>query len=98
MPVHDADIDQSKVISYYEDYDEQSRLTKGAGLLEFLRMREIIGRFASSPPGVVLDVGGRPSTYSLWLASLGYEVHLIDQFLSTWSRPARPRLLSRIIH
>ena len=78
MPVHDADIDQSKVISYYEDYDEQSRLTKGAGLLEFLRMREIIGRFASSPPGVVLDVGGGPGTYSLWLASLGYEVHLID--------------------
>ena len=78
MPVHDADIDQSKVISYYEDYDEQSRLTKGAGLLEFLRMREIIGRFASSPPGVVLDMGGGPGTDSLWLASLGYEVHLID--------------------
>lgn len=71
MPVHDADIDQSKVISYYEDYDERSRLTQGAELLEFLRLREIIGRFASPPPGVVLDVGGGPGTYSHWLASLG---------------------------
>ena len=78
MPVHDADIDQSKVISYYEDYDEQSRLTKGSGLLEFFRMQEIIGRFGSPPPRVVLDVGGGPGTYSRWLASLGYEAHLID--------------------
>ena len=66
------------MLSYYEEFDERSRLTKGAGLLEFFRMQDIIGRFASPPPGAVLDVGGGPGTYSCWLASLGYEVHLVD--------------------
>jgi ubiquinone/menaquinone biosynthesis C-methylase UbiE len=41
-------------------------------------MQEIVRRFASPPPGVVLDVGGGPGRYSCWLAKLGYEVHLID--------------------
>ena len=74
----DANSNGSDVLSYYEGFDENSRLTRGAGLLEFLRMQEIIGRFASPPPGVVLDVGGGPGRYSCWLASIGYEVHLID--------------------
>ena len=29
-------------------------------------------------PQKVLDVGGSPGVYSLWLASLGHEVRLID--------------------
>ena len=41
-------------------------------------MQEIVRRFASPPPGVVLDVGGGPGRYSCWLAGLGYEAHLID--------------------
>ena len=78
MSDRDANSDNSNFLSYYEGFDERARLTKGAGLLEFFRMQEIIGRFASPPPGVVLDVGGGPGRYSCWLASIGYEVHLID--------------------
>ena len=78
MSERNSDVDESKIFSYYEDFDERSRLTKGAGLLEFFRMQEIIGRYASAPPGVVLDVGGGPGRYSCWLARIGYEVHLID--------------------
>ena len=70
--------DQSEILSYYERFDEASRLGRGAGLLEFARMQELIGRFLPSPPGVVLDVGGGPGRYACWLASQGYEVHLID--------------------
>lgn len=70
--------DESEMLSYYEGFDEASRLERGSGLLEFVRMQELIRRFLPSPPGVVLDVGGGPGRYSCWLASNGYEVHLID--------------------
>ena len=70
--------DSCEILSYYEDQDEASRLTKGAGLLEFVRMKEIIRRFLPAPPGVVLDVGGGPGRYACWLALCGYQVHLID--------------------
>ena len=70
--------DESKILSYYERFDEADRLARGSGLLEYARMRELIQRFLPSPPGVVLDVGGGPGRYSCWLAEIGYEVHLID--------------------
>ena len=31
-----------------------------------------------APPAVVLDVGGGPGAYAVWLAGLGYEVALVD--------------------
>ena len=70
--------DGCEIRTYYEDQDEASRLAKGAGLLEFVRMKEIIRRFLPAPPGVVLDVGGGPGRYACWLARCGYQVHLID--------------------
>ena len=70
--------DQSEILSYYEQFDEQGRLGRGGGLLEFARMQELIRRFLPSPPGDVLDVGGGPGRYACWLARKGYEVHLID--------------------
>jgi len=66
------------ILSYYENYDEQGRLGRGSGALEFARMRDLIGRFLAPPPGVVLDVGGGPGRYACWLAARGYQVHLID--------------------
>lgn len=67
-----------EILSYYEGIDEAGRLGRGAGLLEFARMQELIGRFLPAPPGVVLDVGGGPGRYACWLAGLAYEVHLVD--------------------
>ncbi len=48
------------------------------GLLEFARTQEILRRELPPPPAVVLDVGGGPGAYALWLAREGYEVHLVD--------------------
>ena len=76
-----APIEHGEVISYYEHFDEESRLTRGSGLLEFARMQELIRRFLPPPPGVVLDVGGGPGRYSCWLARSGYEVHHVDPVL-----------------
>ena len=73
-----APSDDSYIISYYERFDEASRLARGSGLLEVARMQELMQRFLPPPPGVVLDVGGGPGRYSCWLAENGYEVHLVD--------------------
>jgi GrpB-like predicted nucleotidyltransferase (UPF0157 family)/ubiquinone/menaquinone biosynthesis C-methylase UbiE len=66
------------VRAYYERYEEETRLAGGSSQLEFERTKEILARHLPSPPVRVLDVGGAAGAYSLWLASLGYEVHLVD--------------------
>lgn len=67
-----------KLQRYYEQHDESSRLKTGEGQLEFVRTQQIIQRFLPAPSAKILDVGGGSGIYALWLAQLGYEVHLID--------------------
>ena len=67
-----------EVISYYEQFPEESRLMSGPFRLEFERTKEIVSRVLPKPPSVVVDVGGAAGTYSSWLSALGYEVHLVD--------------------
>jgi ubiquinone/menaquinone biosynthesis C-methylase UbiE len=69
---------RDKLKSYYEGFDEEHRLLQGIGQLEYARTQEIILRYLIPPPAVIYDVGGAAGIYSCWLASLGYEVHLID--------------------
>ncbi len=71
-------INAIEVRSYYDAYAEESRLAEGASQLEFERTREILVRHLPPPPARILDVGGAAGAYSLWLASLGHEVHLVD--------------------
>ena len=78
MAETETPFEHTEVLSYYDAFDEEGRLARGAGLLEFVRMQELIRRFTPSPPRVVLDVGGGPGRYSCWLARSGYEVHLVD--------------------
>ena len=73
-----ASTDLREMFAYYAGFDEAARLTKGDGLLEFVRMQELIRRFLASPPKVVLDIGGGPGKYACWLARNGYQVHLVD--------------------
>lgn len=70
--------EERDLFSYYESYDEEGRLARASGALEFARVQELIGRFLAPPPRVVLDVGGGPGRYACWLAARGYEVHLLD--------------------
>lgn len=64
--------------AHYALGDEESRLSHGVGLLEFERTKEVILRYLPAPPATVADIGGGPGAYSLWLASLGYEVEHRD--------------------
>jgi SAM-dependent methyltransferase len=67
-----------EVLAYYEQFAEESRLSTGAFKLEFARTKEILERVLPAPPARIIDVGGAAGTYSAWLASLGYGVHLVD--------------------
>ncbi len=66
------------ILSHYQQVDEDSRLHTGWFQLEFARTQELILRCIKPAPAMVLDVGGGSGVYSAWLASLGYEVHLLD--------------------
>ncbi len=69
-----------EIIQHYEeDYDEAERLFEGGwGQVEWLRTKELIGRFIPEVPAKIIDIGGGPGVYAEWLTELGYEVHLID--------------------
>jgi SAM-dependent methyltransferase len=70
----------TQIDSWYSDsYNEIDRLSINAiGRLELERTKELLLRFLPPAPARVLDVGGGPGVYASWLASLGYDVTLID--------------------
>lgn len=69
----------SQVIkSHYEKNKEQQRLSIGVGKLEFERTKELILRYLPDKPVRILDIGGAAGVYSLWLAEMGHEIHLVD--------------------
>lgn len=77
MPRTRPELDPN-IVEYYQRTAEEERLQQGPFVLEELRTREVIERFARRPPATVLDVGGAAGAYALWLADAGYTVHLVD--------------------
>src|SRR5258705_12570098 len=69
---------QADIQKYYQRGEEAGRLDHGAGRLEQARTRELIQRYLPAAPAVIYDVGGGSGVYAVWLAALGYEVHLLD--------------------
>lgn len=67
-----------EIVAYYERGKERDRLEHGYGLLERERTLMLLRRHLPRPPAVVLDIGGGAGAYAVWLAELGYEVHLRD--------------------
>jgi ubiquinone/menaquinone biosynthesis C-methylase UbiE len=67
-----------EIKQYYEMGLEVGRLSGAEGELEFIRTQEILRRYLPNTPAVILDVGGGPGAYSCWLATEGFDVHLID--------------------
>jgi SAM-dependent methyltransferase len=66
------------VVSHYEIIREERRITQGLGQLELLRTQEIVRRFLPPPPASILDVGGGPGVHAAWLATDGYQPHVVD--------------------
>jgi ubiquinone/menaquinone biosynthesis C-methylase UbiE len=71
-------VDEEAILGHYGTGYELERLGEGASRIEFARTKELLRRFLPPPPATVLDIGGGPGTYAIWLADLGYRVHLID--------------------
>ncbi|HTT18623.1 MAG TPA: methyltransferase domain-containing protein [Candidatus Sulfotelmatobacter sp.] len=67
-----------RIVEFYAEADEASRLRSGWFQLEHARTRELIQRYLPPAPATVIDAGGASGVYACWLASLGYQVHLID--------------------
>jgi ubiquinone/menaquinone biosynthesis C-methylase UbiE len=63
---------------YLHQAKEAARLRSGRGAIEFERQTEIISRYLRKRRARVLDIGGGPGNYSIWLARQGYEPHLLD--------------------
>ncbi len=64
--------------AYYDRGEEQQRLVGNGEALELVRTRELLLRYLPPAPATVLDVGGAAGVYAVWLAQLGYRVHLVD--------------------
>jgi ubiquinone/menaquinone biosynthesis C-methylase UbiE len=67
-----------EAVAHYATGYEAIRVTRDGGRLEFIRTQELLRRLLPPPPAAILDIGGGPGTYALWLATLGYQVHLVD--------------------
>ena len=67
-----------RVAQYYNEADEASRLKSSWFQLEQARTTELFQRYLPPPPGVIIDAGGASGVYACRLASLGYQLHLID--------------------
>lgn len=67
-----------RVVQYYQQAEEASRLDSGWFQLEQARTRELILRHLPPAPATIVDAGGGAGVYACWLAALGYQVHLID--------------------
>ena len=67
-----------EILTYYRSENEQERLGRSLGVLEFARSREVIGPLLPNAPATIYDVGGGTGPYARWLVQKGYEVHLLD--------------------
>jgi SAM-dependent methyltransferase len=66
-------------LEYYEVlHAERDRLGRREGQLELVRTQELLGRFLPAAPAKIIDIGGGTGIYASWLASLGYDVQLVD--------------------
>jgi ubiquinone/menaquinone biosynthesis C-methylase UbiE len=67
------------IVDYYANlYSEDHRLHEGLGRFEYERTKDILSRYLHPDRSVILDIGGGPGAYALWLAAQGYRVHLLD--------------------
>ena len=64
----------SAIAAYYDRATEEDRLEQGPFLLEALRTKELIQRYAPAAPATVIDIGGAAGAYALWLADAGQSI------------------------
>ena len=69
---------ESDIIRYYEQYDEEGRLTRRRwGQVEYLTTMKYLRKYLR-PGDRVLDIGAGTGRYSIALASEGYDVTAVE--------------------
>lgn len=71
-----------EIYDHYSECNEDGRLKKAKGILEFERSKQIISRYLGKNKLDILDIGGGTGPYSIWLSSLGHKVYLVDPMLN----------------
>jgi ubiquinone/menaquinone biosynthesis C-methylase UbiE len=66
-----------EIAAYYGRGEEAARL-QTVHRLELVRTQALLERYLPPPPARVLDVGGGPGAYAVWLIERGYDVELVD--------------------
>jgi ubiquinone/menaquinone biosynthesis C-methylase UbiE len=69
---------KSSILAHYATGYESLRLDAGVGVLEHIRTKDILSRYLPQPPADLVDIGGGPGKYAVWLAGQGYAVDLLD--------------------
>ena len=69
---------EREILDHYAAGIEAPRLASHAGILERARTMDLLSRHLPPSPARVLDVGGGPGVYAVWLAGRGYDVRLLD--------------------
>lgn len=72
--MHDSDI----VKKFYDRQVEHEWTRAERHPVEFEITKRLLLKHLPKPPAKVLDLGGGPGHYSIWLAELGYSVTLFD--------------------
>ena len=78
------------IIDYYNNYDEDSRLSPRHGTVEFLTTMRYIEKYIK-PGSRVLEIGAGTGRYSHTLARLGYTVDAVElvPLISLFGQPIR---------
>src|SRR5438067_7496306 len=71
--------DRERIRRFYAGHhDEWGRLESDLGAYEWATASRRIGAQLPPAPARVLDVGGGPGRYAIWLSGSGYTVTLVD--------------------
>lgn len=70
-------MDTSIIKNYYENYDEDSRLTKKHQQIEFLTTVKYVEKYLQKD-SKILEVGAGTGRYSLHFSQKGYNVHAVE--------------------
>ena len=67
-----------EIVEHYQATNEDSRIRRGLGQLEFLRTQAIVRKYLPPSPQEIVDIGGATGVHASWLAEDGHHVQIFD--------------------
>lgn len=73
----ETEINGNTVVNFYNNYDEDGRLTRKSRMPEYLNTMKYINKYLS-PNSKIIEIGAGTGRYSLALAEMGYDVTAVE--------------------